>query len=260
MGRWGDDAYVGVLYRPGVPKAERLGEYARSLEHVEVNSTYYAIPQPSAIETWLRLTPPEFTFSVKLHRAFSQSPAKAAAGDVRPKRWTDAMQPLLKAKRLACYLLVLPPSFTPDRRQLADLLPLAELLAPVPLAVELRDRAWIEGRQKESTLDFFRAHRLTLVGVDLPKVAGSRLMPAVDEVTNPGLAYVRLHGRNAKYAETGSTAEGHAHLYTARELASIVTRVKRLAKKAGEVFVIANNHAQDFAPRTALALRQRLEA
>ena len=37
-------------------------------------------------------------------------------------------------------------------------------------------------------------------------------------------------------------------------------RVKRLASRAENVRVVANNHAFDFAPRTALALKERLGA
>jgi uncharacterized protein YecE (DUF72 family) len=38
----------------------------------------------------------------------------------------------------------------------------------------------------------------------------------------------------------------------------IVARVAALSKKAEAVHVVANNHAQDFAPKTALALQQLL--
>jgi uncharacterized protein YecE (DUF72 family) len=255
IGSWGDDAYVGVLYPPGLPKADRLSEYAKTFQHVEVNSTYYATPSAAAVKGWVRQTPAGFTFSIKLHRAISQSPAKAATGDL-PRRILAAMQPLVDAERLACFLLLLPPRFTPDRHGLDELDGIAEALAPHAVAVELRDRGWVAGKQRAATLAHFRERKLAWVAVDMPRIAGSAVMPVVDEVTHPRLAYLRLHGRNADFLAAGSAAEGHHYAYTPREIGGLAKRVRKLASGGNDVFVIANNHAEDFAPKTALALRR----
>ena len=63
IGSWADDVYREVLYPAGVPKSERLRAYAEKLPHVEVNASYYAVPKPETVETWLRQTPPDFTFA-----------------------------------------------------------------------------------------------------------------------------------------------------------------------------------------------------
>ena len=135
---------------------------------------------------------------------------------------------------------------------------MAEKLAPQPLAVELRHRNWVKGAQRDQTLAYFRQRRLIWVAVDMPRIAGSDLMPPIDEVTHPTQAYLRLHGRNPNYLEAGSAAEGHTYLYSAREIAALAGRARTLAGKAKEVYVTANNHAQDYAPRTALELQKRL--
>jgi uncharacterized protein YecE (DUF72 family) len=67
-----------------------------------------------------------------------------------------------------------------------------------------------------------------------------------------------LHGRNEKWLDAESAVDRHAYPYPANELDEIVTRVRALAEKAETVHVIANNHAEDFAPKTALALQQLL--
>jgi uncharacterized protein YecE (DUF72 family) len=260
IGSWADDDYVGVLYPKGLPAKERLREYTRSFEHVEVNSSYYATPRPDTVKTWLDQTPKGFTFSIKLHRAFSQSPAKTAEkGELLP-RLLEAVEPLRAAKRLATFFLVLPPSFTPEKKRLEDLDTLAELLAGPGLAVELRDRAWVTGKQRDATLKYFRSRKLIWIAVDMPKIAGSSIMPAVDEVTHPSKAYMRLHGRNPGYLDAKSAAEGHHYAYKPRELDALAARAKALAEKAKDVYVIANNHAEDFAPKAALELRRRLAA
>jgi len=257
-GSWADDEYVGVLYPDDLPAKQRLRGYARWFDHVEVNSTYYATPQRSTVEGWLAQTPAGFTFNLKLHRVFSQSPAKAVAGGELVPKLLAAVQPLVEQKRLAAFFLVMPPSFGPQRRKLDELNGIADALKPHVLAVELRHRDWVTGAQKEKTLNYFRERRLAWIAVDMPPIEDSTLMPAVDVVTDPRCAYFRLHGRNPKYFEAKTAEEGHTYAYSAAELKEIAARVRKLAGKAEFVHVIANNHAQNFAPKTALALQRLL--
>ncbi len=258
IGSWGDEAYVGVLYPKGLPKSARLRDYARSFNHIEVNASFYATPAPNVTRSWVKQTPPGFTFSLKLHRAFSQSPTKAAQNAVLMKKVRAAAEPLVKGGRLSAFLLVLPPSFAPERHALEECDELVRRLAPHSLAIELRHRDWVTGRQRAATLDYFRERKLIWVAVDMPRIADSALMPPVDVVTNPAQAYLRMHGRNPNYFDAKSAAEGHAYAYAPREIAQLAKRVRALAKGADEVFAIANNHANDFAPKTALALQALL--
>jgi uncharacterized protein YecE (DUF72 family) len=67
-----------------------------------------------------------------------------------------------------------------------------------------------------------------------------------------------LHGRNPHYLEAKSAADRHVYAYNDAELAEIADRVRTLGERARHVHVIANNHARDFAPKTALALKRLL--
>ncbi len=257
-GSWADAEYVGVLYPKELSAKQRLSGYARWFDHVEVNSSYYATPRANIVEGWIEQTPPEFTFNVKLHRAFSQSPDKTARESPLLGNLLEVVQPLIKKKKLAAFLLVLPPSFGPDRHHLTELDVLAEKLHPHPLAVELRHSGWVKGAQRELTLDYFRDKKLGWVAVDMPTIKGSTIMPAVDVVTNPHCAYLRLHGRNKNYLNATTAEEGHTYAYSPAELKEIAARVRVLADHADFVHVVANNHAEDFAPKTALALQESL--
>ena len=92
----------------------------------------------------------------------------------------------------------------------------------------------------------------------MPQIEGSDIMPPIDEVTQPGLAYLRLHGRNTNWLNAKSAAERHAYFYDESELRELVKRIRLLEKTAKQVRVVANNHFRDFAPKTALALKERL--
>jgi uncharacterized protein YecE (DUF72 family) len=126
------------------------------------------------------------------------------------------------------------------------------------MAVELRHRDWVEPEMLSATLDYFRSRQLAWVALDLPPLVSPKLLPAIDEVTHPQLAYMRLHGRNPDYLKAKDAAGRHRHDYAADELGEIVGRIRRLATRAKNVHVSVNNHAEDFAPKAALELRRLL--
>lgn len=175
-------------------------------------------------------------------------------------RFVDAIQPLLVSKKLGAFLLTLPPSFGPGSRKLEEVDLVAEKLRPyAPLAVELRDRRWVQGEALAPTLAFFRQRELVWVALDLPRLDANPILPPIDEVTHPRLAYMRLHGRNPNYLKRGGDASGrHDYDYGADELKEIVTRIQNLAARATDVHVSANNHFNDYAPKAALKLRALL--
>jgi uncharacterized protein YecE (DUF72 family) len=256
-GSWADAEYTGVLYPAGLPPAERLRVYATKFPRVELNNTYYTTPSAAQMTAWAKQTPKGFMFDFKLHRAFSQQPA--TSGPMVAKL-AEAVKPLTKSGQLGCFLLTLAPSFAPDRHQLDELdALLGNLPKGVPLAVELRDRGWVEGKAKAATLKFFRDRKLVWVALDLPKLDLPSLLPMIDEVTNPQLAYVRLHGRNPRWGDAKSAAERHDWNYSPKELKEIAARIRKLAGRAKDVHVSVNNHALDYAPKAALALQELLK-
>ena len=258
IGSWADAEYTPLLFPPKLPAKERLKTYATHFSHVEVNSSAYRTPKREMVEEWVAQTPPEFSFDVKLHRTFSDTPGAAAEKGDFISYWLENMQPLIAARRLGAFLLVLPPRFGPKRNRLEELDALVEKLAPHPIAVELRHRGWVEEDAREATLTYFRERKLVWVAVDMPRIEGSTIMPAVDEVTNPQLAYFRLHGRNPEWPKVKTAEERHTYDYTTPELEEIAARVRVLAEKAQVLHVVANNHAQDFAPKAALGLMRVL--
>jgi uncharacterized protein YecE (DUF72 family) len=257
-GSYADPDYVGLLYPKGLAPELRLSAYAMWFDHLELNASYYAVPKAASAQKWIEATPPGFRFDVRLHRVISQSPAKSAQEGRLLNYFLEGVRPLIEAKKLGAFLLVLSPNFSPGRHQLDELDALVTKLAPHPLAIELRDKCWVEGKTRAATLGWFRERKVTWVAVDMPQIAGSDLMPAVDEVTNPRLAYLRLHGRNPGWLDAKTAADKHTYAYTEDDLREITARVRKLAARAENVRVVANNHARDFAPRAALALKEQL--
>lgn len=280
---WSDPGFVERWYPPKMPAGERLPWYAQHFAMVEVNSTFYAVPERRLVERWSRATPDDFVFNVKLHRLLSRHAAtlkslppalqRNAAADAKGKveltrkleealleQIVAAVEPLRAAEKFGAFLLQLSPAFSPRKHELAELDDLLARLAPLGVVVELRNRSWTEGKQLEETLDFFRDHKTALALVDAPNEPHFTIMPSeLDDVTNPRLAYLRLHGRNAEAYLRGKTvAERFYYDYSDEEIAEVAERAHKLAGNAESVHIVFNNNALDFAPHAALRLRAAL--
>jgi uncharacterized protein YecE (DUF72 family) len=280
---WSDPGFVEKWYPRKMPATERLGWYAQHLEMVEVNSTFYSVPDARMVARWSASTPDQFTFDVKLHQLFSfhSTPAKLLPPDLQRRAKIDekgkvqsnsALQETLMeiflrsvsilraAGKLGALLLQLSPAFSPRKHELDELLPVIEMLRDYELAIEFRNRNWAVGERLGSTIDFLRKHRVAFVNVDAPAAEHFTIMPSdLNEITNPRLSYLRLHGRNARAYLTGKTvAARFDYNYSDKEISDVGERAKDLAREAENVHVIFNNNNLDYAPRAALRLRKAL--
>ena len=270
-------------YPKKLPAGDRLAWYAQHFDLVEVNSTFYSVPEPRMVERWCAATPDAFTFDVKLHQLFSFHSTKAkllppdlqrraeadAKGNVKPSR--DVQEALLRvflrataifrsAGKMGVLLLQLSPAFSPRKHELSELEPLIGMLDGYELAIEFRNRNWAIGDQLQSTTDFVRKHAAIFVNVDTPVSDHFTVMRSdMDEVTNSNVAYLRLHGRNAKAYITGKTvAARFDYDYNETEIAEVAERSRKLAREARDLHVIFNNNNLDYAPRAAIRLRKAL--
>jgi uncharacterized protein YecE (DUF72 family) len=277
---WADPGFVEEWYPPDLPERDRLPYYAERFEAVEVNSTFYAIPGEKQVAGWVERTPDGFTFDVKLHRLLSRhaAPLDSLPADLRKRasttergrvrldadleaelidRTLSAMAPLIDAGRFSAFLLQLSPAFSPRGHDLDELAPLVERLAPHPVAIEPRRRSWVRGERAERTLGWMEDHGAVWVSVDAPRGDKPTIMPPLDAVTRPSLAYLRAHGRNLEgYVHGRSVAERFGYRYSDAELEEIAGRAQELAERAGEVRIAFNNNRGSDAPVAAERFRE----
>jgi uncharacterized protein YecE (DUF72 family) len=79
---WADPGFVKEWYPPKMAARERLPWYAERFEYVELNSSFYAVPDRTTVHKWVEETPAGFVFDVKVHRLLSRHPSCAT----RPRR------------------------------------------------------------------------------------------------------------------------------------------------------------------------------
>jgi uncharacterized protein YecE (DUF72 family) len=275
---WSDPGFIAEWYPKKFPAAERLGWYAKHFRLVEVNSTFYAVPPPAIVAKWCRQTPDDFVFDVKLHRLLSRHSTpvsmlprglRSLAGGsdkavLTPKLEgalveviLESLEPMTEAGKLGALLLQLSPSFGPRYHSLAELDSLLDRLTGHRVAVELRNRNWLEEARRDETIGYFRDRRLTWVTVDAPAGDNFMIMPAHDVVTDRRLAYLRAHGRNTKgYVSGRSVAERFDYDYSDAELHEIAGRAKHLSRIAIDTHIIFNNNKGSYAPSAADRLQR----
>jgi uncharacterized protein YecE (DUF72 family) len=280
---WSDPGFVEHWYPKKMPAGDRLAWYAQHFEMVEVNSTFYSVPDSRMVERWCRSTPDGFTFDVKLHQLLSRHSTnvkllpptlqRAAESDAKGKvkltpriekamieQFRQPIEILRGSGKLGALLLQLSPAFSPKIHELSELVPLLDGFAGFRIAIELRNRNWVEGERLQETLDFLRAYSAAFVSVDAPAEKHFTIMPPdLDEVTNCELAYLRLHGRNARAYTTGKTVASRFNYdYSDEEIEEVAQRSHKLARQATEVHVVFNNNALDYAPHAASRMRVAL--
>ena len=73
---WADDALAKHWYPPGTPPRERLAYYAERYSTVEVDSTYYRVPDEKMVRGWVERTPDGFVMHVKAFGLMTRHPVK----------------------------------------------------------------------------------------------------------------------------------------------------------------------------------------
>jgi uncharacterized protein YecE (DUF72 family) len=291
---WADEALTKHWYPKEVKSAEaRLRFYAERFSTVEVDSTYYRLPDETMVSRWVERTPPGFVMHVKAFGVMTRHPVKVEQlppdlrdgapvddrGRVdRPprefraevfRRFHKALEPLRETEKLGGVLLQFP-SYVVYKDVSVDYLrwAVAHLGDDRPL-VEFRHRSWLDDENRAATLELLEELGASNVIVDAPRTEAKNLVPTVVAATSP-LVYVRFHGRNAGTwnARGGSASDRFDYDYSDEELEEWVEPLQGLGKTADEVYVLFNNNRWSRTPRgeilaqapvNAAALRRKLD-
>ncbi len=244
---WSYPEWSGTFYPKSTKPSLRL--YSSFFNTVEVNSTFYKVPQRENVESWLKQLSKDsdFKFSVKAPAEFTH-PFKSDDIKKRLDVFTmfveNVLVPIKNSGRMAMTMFGLPPWIgkTNFRSELKLIREVTEgWMNPF---VEPRNRALVSGNE------FFNActqSGLGAISVDSPDHV------LTDIFDSNKLSYVRLHGRNRrKWNEKGAGMEKYNYKYTEQEVEEFVNIIQ--AKEVSEIMVYFNNHPLGNAPVNAIAL------
>jgi uncharacterized protein YecE (DUF72 family) len=136
---WQYRDWRGTFYPERLAQKGWLEHYATRFETVEVNNTFYRLPERRVFDGWAARTPPEFVMTLKLSRYLSH--VRRLRDPAEPVRtFLDRVEPLRATGRLGPLLLQLPPTM-PVAADLLDAV-LRRFPDDVRVAVEFRHESW----------------------------------------------------------------------------------------------------------------------
>jgi len=225
---WNYKSWKGPFYPPGLAASKWLPYYAERFDTVEINNTFYRLPEAQTFASWRRHVPPSFLFAVKASRFLTHM-----------KRLRDPEEPI---ERLFSRARELGPCLGPVLYQLPgnlhlDLPLLDAFLGALPRriqhVVEFRHRSWYG----DATFDCLERHGASLC---LHDKEGS-------EITEPFVGrcvYVRFHGTSGRYH--GS--------YSDRTLSDWAKRLVARWRDGADVYAYFNNDPDAVATQNAATL------
>jgi uncharacterized protein YecE (DUF72 family) len=221
---WADDFYRGL--KP----AEHFRHYATQFPTVEINATFYRLPNLPMVHGWYKKAPADFVFAVKGSRFITHikrlNNLERTVGN-----FTRCIQPL--KEKLGPLLWQLPPNFKPDLPRLEQFL--RKLSKKFSHAVEFRHPDWFN----DATFALLQKYRVASVSMS------SLRMPLNFAVT-AGFLYIRFHGlRN-----------GPRHDYTREEMQPWAEHIQQQAQAGKNAFVYFNNDLNVRAPNNAKLLME----
>ena len=244
---WSYTAWKGPFYPPNLESSEWLRYYSQIFDYVEIDSSFYKIPNQFMVKNWDRKTPDNFRFAAKFPKIITHDKHLV---DVKEEveLFLKVMEPL--GEKTLALLIQLPPSMEiiPGLEGLRQLVPLLD--NKVRYAVEVRHQSWFQ----DLAYNFFANNNLCMVWSQL---AGIRTPPIV----TTDFLYVRFIGdRSIDENNFGKIQKDRVLEMSkwARRVKRVEEEKKKENKELSLAMIAANNHYAGFGPGTANMFRKMI--
>jgi uncharacterized protein YecE (DUF72 family) len=228
--------WAGKFYPEQLPKKEWLEYYAGHFNTVEINNTFYKMPEEKTLLNWKSKTPADFKFTIKANRFFTHQ-KKLNTDDIFRERYYSFIDTVSKlGEKLGCILWQLPANQGFDPGKLDRFCRLSD--KNFSHVIEFRHLSWFE----KETYDILREHGIGFCMLSAPK-------PLPEEVTaTSATAYLRYHGKTNWYN----------YHYSESELDVWVQKLQNL-QGAAELYIYFNNDHQAWAVENARYLMSQFK-
>ena len=221
------DHWKGVFYPEELSKAEWFSYYARNFDTVEINNTFYRLPESETFEAWRRQAPTGFCYALKFSRYGSHI--------LRLKKPRDTIRRFLKradrlGELLGPILVQLPPNWKANPERLHAFLKAAP--KDHRWAIEFRDPRWL----CEEVFTILARHNAALCIHDM--IDGHPRRITADWV------YLRFHG------------DHYSGSYSSEKLRAEARWIRQQLGDGKDAFVYFNNDAQGYAVQNAADFRR----
>ena len=242
---WSYSSWKGPFYPPNLENSDWLRFYSQIFDYVEIDSSFYSIPDQFIVKNWFKKTPENFGFTAKFPKTVTHDKYLVEVEE-EVELFLENMQPL-RDKTLAL-LIQLPPSMEimPGLEGLRNLLPLLD--NRFRYAVEVRHHSWFQ----DLAYNFFADNDICLVWSQLAKL---RTPPIV----TTDFLYVRFIGdRSIDEKDFGQIQKDR--VLEMKKWANQIRKVDTGMRKGKEkevslAMIAANNHYAGFGPGTVNIFR-----
>jgi len=240
------DDWKGVFYPEHLPKGEYLSYYSARFKTLELNYSYYRIPDTRQSRQMVEKAGSRLEFTIKAFRGLTHEIGEKSMDRVLPL-FIKGISPFIEGKQLGALLIQFPQSFhyTVENRYYVKTI--LEALADLPVAVEFRQKEWL----RDSVFRALEGMHAAFVCVDEPSLPS--LIPPIAIATSD-IGYIRFHGRNKNDWYGTDSKTRYDYLYSEDELSEWTTRIHNLASKTKKLFIFFNNHAKAQAVNNAKTL------
>ena len=188
---WHYKHWIGPFYPEGLEPDAMLAFYADEFGVVEINNSFYRLPEEKTLKTWRDSTPARFTFAFKASRYVTHMKKLKEAGASLERVVARAG---VLGDKLGPILFQLPPRWRVDEERLETFL--SAVPAGLRTAFEFRDPSWFT----EGVYAALRRHHAAFCIYELEQTRSPKEITA-------DFIYVRLHGPGAAYEGSYSTEE-----------------------------------------------------
>jgi uncharacterized protein YecE (DUF72 family) len=222
----------GIFYPPGLPAPLELPYYAERFPTVEVNFTFYRLPERAVFEVWRAQSPAGFLFAVKGSRYLTHM-----------KKLKEPEEPLARlleraaglGDKLGPVLFQFPRTWPLNRERLRTFLGALRPYAPQRFALEFRHASWLD----------------PAIYAELERAGIALCLPVspsvpVDVRLTAGWTYVRMHSGR------------HGIGFDDQELHEWAERLRGFLSRGAGAYVYFNNDPDGHAVRDAARLRGML--
>jgi uncharacterized protein YecE (DUF72 family) len=165
--------WKGSFYPEKLPQKEMLSYYAQRFSAVEVNNTFYRMPQPGVIESWAKQVPPAFRFVLKAPQTITHF-GRLKGVEEQTDQFVGTASVL--KKQLGPLLFQLPPNFKKDLPRLECFL--KQIKDGTAIAFEFRHESWFE----EDVFACLRAKACALCMADSEDTPAARLLTTAPSI------------------------------------------------------------------------------
>jgi uncharacterized protein YecE (DUF72 family) len=180
---WNYPNWQELFYPKGLKSTEWLNHYAQYFNSVEVNNSFYALPKKENLKRWVRLTPRDFIFSVKVWNVITHK-----------RRLVNCQENLslflenisILKDQMGAILFQMPPNFKMDLELLKSFIKI--LPKGWRYTFEFRNPEW----HSEEVYEILHINNIAFCIFEMSDIISPRQVTA-------DFIYMRLHGREGKY-------------------------------------------------------------